>query len=156
MACMPSLSTITREHVAKHRLAEPPEAMLLIGDKVVTDSPLAVTYPYQLDLGEAWHQLTGLPFVFAIWMTRQGTDLGDLPEQLDQQRRVNAQRIATIVERYADRHGWPHDLANQYLGHILRFEVGERELQAIAHFGELAAKYGFIDGARPLTLTGEV
>ena len=40
-----------------------PQAMLLIGDKVVTASPPATDYPHQLDLGEAWKTLTGLPFV---------------------------------------------------------------------------------------------
>ncbi len=55
-----------REHVAENRPIECPEAMLLIGDKVVTDSPLAVRYPHQLDLGAAWAQLTGMPFVFAV------------------------------------------------------------------------------------------
>ncbi|MEM9083757.1 MAG: MqnA/MqnD/SBP family protein, partial [Planctomycetota bacterium] len=40
-----------------------PESLLLIGDKVVTASPPAIVYPHQLDLGEAWKDLTGLPFV---------------------------------------------------------------------------------------------
>ena len=52
--------------------AEWPETMLMIGDKVVTDSPPAVRYPHQLDLGEAWRAETGLPFVYAVWMRRAG------------------------------------------------------------------------------------
>ena len=43
-------------------------AMLLIGDKVVTREPRGMGF--QLDLGAAWKELTGLPFVFAVWMVR--------------------------------------------------------------------------------------
>src|SRR5690242_6171668 len=55
-------------------------ARLLIGDKVVCEEPRDL--PHQLDLGEAWRQWTGLPFVFAAWMARPGLDLGDLPARL--------------------------------------------------------------------------
>ena len=39
-----------------------------------------------VDLGEAWHTLTGLPFVFALWVARRGVELGDLPDALEQSR----------------------------------------------------------------------
>ena len=56
---------------------QPGAARLLIGDKVVCEEP--VGFDHQLDLGAAWKKMTGLPFVFATWMTLAGTDLGDLP-----------------------------------------------------------------------------
>jgi len=130
-----------------------PEAMLLIGDKVVTDAPEAAAYPYQLDLGEAWQELTGLPFVFAVWMARPNVGLGDLPRQLDEQRRANAERLETIVQQYAPVHGWPIDLARQYLTRILQYEIGPRQLQAIAHFAALAYRHGQIESPRLLDVT---
>lgn len=139
-----------REQVAEHKLTDPPETVLLIGDKVVTDSPLAVTYPHQLDLGEAWHELTGLPFVFAVWMARRDADLGDVPAQLERQRLANAERVDAIARRYAPAHGWPEELAREYLGRILRYAVGERELEAIERFGAMAHRRGLIAEQRPL------
>ena len=47
-------------------LADGAEAVLLIGDKVVTDP--AIGYDYQIDLGAMWYEMTGLPFVFAAWV----------------------------------------------------------------------------------------
>ena len=47
-----------------------PDSLLLIGDKVVNAAPDAREYPHQLDLGQEWKALTGLPFVFACWMIR--------------------------------------------------------------------------------------
>ncbi|MCC7146943.1 MAG: hypothetical protein IT443_10905 [Phycisphaeraceae bacterium] len=124
--------------------------MLLIGDKVVTHSPPAVTYPYQMDLGEAWHELTGLPFVFAIWMTRAGTDLGPLPAALRNLRRKNSTRVDQIASTWAPRHGWPTDLAHTYLTTSMRYTIGPDELSAIEYFAQLAYQLGLIDYAKPV------
>ena len=75
---------------------EPPKAMLLIGDKVVTDAPPAIRYPHQLDLGAAWARRTGLPFVFALWLARRDADpalISTAAAVLDRQRRHNRQRL---------------------------------------------------------------
>ncbi len=130
------------------------DAMLLIGDKVVTRRPDESDYPYQLDLGEAWQAMTGLPFVFAVWMAKRDTDLGDLPDVLDRQRRTNAQRIEEMVDRHAAACGWPGDLARRYLGELLRYTVGERELAAIRRFWCYVAELGVIDDVRPLNIYG--
>jgi chorismate dehydratase len=44
--------------------------LLAIGDEALQ---LKATgrYPYFLDLGRAWHDLTGLPFVFGVWAVRR-------------------------------------------------------------------------------------
>jgi len=135
---------------ARSTIAEAPEAMLLIGDKVVTDSPRAVTYPHQLDLGEAWREMTGLPFLFAVWMTRAGTQLGDIPARLVTQRDANLAQLDALVAHYAPRHGWPIDLATRYLGRILHYRVGPRELDAMRRFADMAAALGLIERAQPL------
>jgi len=141
-----------RERVAEGRIDEQPEAMLLIGDKVVTGSPLAVQYPYQLDLGEGWHELTGLPFVFAMWMARRGVDLGDLPARLSARLDANLPQRLLIAERYAQQHGWPSELAEHYLIDVLRYRVGRLELEAVARFGRLAREHGLVDTDRAVWL----
>ncbi len=130
------------------------EACLLIGDKVVTASPAAEVFPHQLDLGEAWHDLTGLPFVFAVWMSPRGTDLGDVPDVLRSQRETNAGRIHELVATHAPRHGWPEDLAARYLGSLLRYQVGGPELSAMQLFWRECRDLGLIDELRPLELYG--
>ncbi len=135
-------------------LASDPETMLLIGDKVITAEPPSEAYPHQLDLGEAWLEHTGLPFVFAVWMAKPQAKLGDLPELLSRTRLANAQRIDAIVARHAPSHGWPTDLAKQYLGHWLRYDIGPTQLQAIDLFCAKAHKLGIVPHHRPLELWG--
>lgn len=144
-----------RERTAQGKIEESPQAMLLIGDKVVTGSPLAVQYPYQMDLGEGWYELTGLPFVFAIWTTRKGQHLRDLPGILADRLDANLPQRLLIAERYAAQHGWPDDLAEHYLIDVLRYKVGEQELEAIARFGELVSELGLTDTPRKVRLYRE-
>lgn len=136
-----------RERVVVARGGAPgdewPKALLLIGDKVVTDSPPAVRYPHQLDLGKAWKDLTGLPFVYAMWMCRRdragGEDIAAVAALLDRQLRHNLTRMEWIIREHAPRHRWPIDLARRYLTELLRFRVGDAEKAAIARFFAEAA-----------------
>jgi chorismate dehydratase len=127
------------DHVHEAPLAE---ARLLIGDKVVCEEPPG--FEYQVDLGEAWKQMTGLPFVFAAWIARAEVDLGDLPVQLESAKRRGMQHLPEIVQQHASPRGWPADLAMRYMTEFLKYDIGERQLQAIRLFHQLAAKHGMI------------
>lgn len=125
-----------------------PETVLLIGDKVVTDPPPAERYPHQLDLGAAWKEWTGLPFVYAAWMARDGESAAvhSAAGLLDRQRRRNAMRMDWIVEKRAPLARWPVDLARKYLTELLKYEVGPRERAAANRFIAEAAGAGLLPG----------
>ncbi len=139
--------TVLPYEVTAH--TEPPETLLLIGDKVITSALQDDAYPHQLDLGGAWRELTGMPFVFATWLVRPNTKLGDLPSRMAELLEANLQRIPTLVEAYAQPHGWQAEQARAYLGEVLRFRVGPRELEAIERFGKEAALLNLIPESRP-------
>lgn len=128
-----------------------PEAVLLIGDKVVTDCPPAVRYPHQLDLGDAWHKMTGLPFVYAAWACRadRAAELGAWAALLDRTRRRNAARPDFVVAKHATGHGWPLDLAQTYLGRLLRFDFDARAAEATRAFLRMAAEAGLAPQHEP-------
>jgi len=133
-----------------------PESVLLIGDKVVTDHPPAARYPYQLDLGEAWHTLTGLPFVYAMWMCRadhaESSTIALARSLLERQLRHNLGRLEWLVAHHSPRSGWPLDLARRYLGTLLRYEVGPRERTALATFFAMAVASGLLPDRRPIEM----
>jgi chorismate dehydratase len=147
-----------REHVADNRPLEWPEAVLLIGDKVVTDSPPAVRYPTQVDLGELWHQHTGLPFVFATWMALAAADPAPIRTAamvLERQRLHNQLRLDRIIHDRAEPRGWPADLARDYLKPRLHFELGPEHLTSLELFYAKAHEHGLIETVRQVrTLDG--
>jgi chorismate dehydratase len=118
----------------------PAEARLLIGDKVVCDEP--VDFPYQLDLGQEWKEMTGLPFVFAVWTAREGVDVEAVYVKLAAARTEGIKQVDRIVAEHAVPRGWPADLARRYLLENLRYEVGEREIEAMDLFWRLAGEEG--------------
>ena len=151
---------ILRERYGVHPAVVPldtgtaqPESLLLIGDKVVTASPDAALYPYQLDLGEEWKKLTGLPFVFAMWMMRkdralvEGTQVARL---LDNARRAGADVTDHLLDRYADEKGWPRELARQYLTKNLCFEVTPAARAGLSRFFDLAQRLELLPANRQI------
>jgi chorismate dehydratase len=125
-----------------------PASVLLIGDKVVTAAPAEAEYPHQLDLGEAWRDLTGLPFVYATWMCLEDRAadpaIHAAAALLDRQRRRNLARLDRLVAGHAPAHGWPVELAGEYLGRLLRYEVGPREREAAQRFFGMASEAGLL------------
>lgn len=47
-----------------------PEAILAIGDEAL-NLRFHPDYPNRIDLGEAWRDLTGLPFIFGVWIVQR-------------------------------------------------------------------------------------
>ncbi len=111
------------------------EAALLIGDKVISAPPLD-DFPYQLDLGEQWQALTGLPFVYAMWACRRGEEsrLRHAVALLDRQRTRNAMRLEWLITSRAPAYGWPVSTARRYLTSRLRFHPDERSLAGLRAF----------------------
>jgi chorismate dehydratase len=131
-----------------------PPTVLLIGDKVVTDCPPASRYPHQLDLGDAWKNMTGLPFAYAVWMCRsedaRSQKIKTAAALLDRQRRHNAMRPDWVLARREGATRWPTEDARRYLGELLRFEVGDREREAVQRFLAEAAALGLVADREPI------
>jgi chorismate dehydratase len=137
--------TSLRAPVDERRATVAPVAQLLIGDKVVCEEPQGL--PHQVDLGEAWKELTGLPFVFAAWMAREGVDLGSLPADLERAKREGLRHVDEIITRHALPRGWPPGIARRYLTEYLQYDIGPRQLEAVRLFHQLAHRHGVLEHA---------
>lgn len=145
----PEFTDLARATVTTGAGDDPTQARLLIGDKVVCDGPRG--FPHQLDLGDEWKSLTGLPFVFATWMARNDVpDLARLRDILASAKSRGMAELDTIIRDHGVPRGWPAPLAKAYLTRHLTFDVAERELDAIRLFHRLAAEEGIIPPARDL------
>jgi len=111
------------------------EAMLLIGDKVIQAAK--DNWPYQVDLGQAWKRLTGLPFVFAVWATRSCDLDGQLARILSEARDAGCARAEQLAERYGPPLGWPVPLARKYLTHYMRYHLDGKALRSIETFRQM-------------------
>jgi chorismate dehydratase len=138
------------------------ESILLIGDKVVT-APLD-GFGHEIDLGGAWKQWTGLPFVFAVWAApvngacgtglqpvTEGCGTGvspvtrsDLAGMLSAARDRGVARAAAIAAEMGPPLGWPAALAEEYLTRRLIYRLTPSALEGMRRFINLAAAEGIV------------
>jgi len=136
----------------KSPLSNQGDAVLLIGDKVIEADRRCGDYPHQLDLGRAWLELTGRPFVFAVWMCQADARLGPLPDVLGKKRRENLLRLDQLIPRWAAAYNWPENVAREYLTDLLVYSAGPEQIEAIGHFWSRCARLGLIPPPRPCEL----
>ncbi|MCP4759386.1 MAG: menaquinone biosynthesis protein [Planctomycetes bacterium] len=112
------------------------EAKMLIGDKVVDGALTRDAWPVQVDLGEAWFDHVGLPFVFAVWMGKASNSrrIQRAGRVIDRQFRLNRTRIGHVVSQAATDLGWSEAAATKYLGSHIRYTFGDREMDGLQAF----------------------
>lgn len=125
---------------------ETAQAVMLIGDKVVTRSPIG--YNFQFDLGRMWFEMTGLPFVFAVWAANEDAPHAELNRLLACARRDGQDNLYDIARKYAPLYDWPMDLAHRYLTTNLCYDFTDAHREGLDEFFALAADMGLINPLR--------
>jgi len=119
----------------------PPDvaAGLLIGDPALRAGH-ARRYPHQLDLGHAWQELTGLPFVFALWAVREDF-YRDFPEKTRELHRAllaskaySLGRVEALSAAVHGRVGIPEAACLHYFRKQLSFDLTPRHLEGLERF----------------------
>lgn len=124
-------------------------AQLLIGDQALRFRERHADKFIYWDLAAEWKRLTGLPFVFALWLIRpEVVDAGAIAEALRKQRDRNLARLDEVIA--AEKEFTPEFCAH-YFRDCLRFEFGDAEKQGLLHFHSLCAKHGIFPST-PLAL----
>lgn len=125
------------------------DAALLIGDPALFADhvPLGLD---KIDLGQAWKDFTGLPFVYACWTGHRGALTREDVGLLQHARAEGAATPEIVSARY-----YPDDPAKAaigaaYLRGNIQFRMGEREQAGLERFFALAAEVGVVDRAQPL------
>ena len=117
---------------------------LVIGD---AGFAAATARKHMVDLGEEWRRVTGLPFVYALWVGREGV-IGDDDVALLQ--RSLADGLAhrrEIASAWAEAHGGPPSLYERYLTDNIRYRLGAEELSGLAAFFDRMRKAGAVERA---------
>ena len=116
------------------------DAVLLIGDRAM--QACLPGFRYAFDLGQEWHDWTGLPFVYAAWAVREGVDLGSVLDALQEAKRRGLDNIGPIAAREAPSLQLDAGFCRRYLANIIRFDLGPRELTGLRHYYQLASELG--------------
>lgn len=127
--CAPDLDAMLADH----------DACILIGDRGLMTEGEGLQI---LDLGEAWTQMTGLPFVWAVWIGNEELD-PFLATELNEAYQWWLERKSGLLPGIAERAGWDLGVCARYLEQTMLFRFEEHEWEGLMRFRDLLVKHGF-------------
>jgi chorismate dehydratase len=123
------------------------DAALVIGDPAlrVDRERYLIT-----DLAAEWKELTGLPFVFAVWAVRPEVEIPDLPFYFKSSLRYGLSSLDTLVREAAAEMGLDSSEVRAYLTENLSFFLRDEEIKGLEEFYRRAHEHGLILEPRPI------
>ena len=114
---------------------EESRAKLLIGDQAIQfRSKQGAKFQYW-DLAQAWHEMTSLPFVFALWLVRpEVSSPNEIADRLRKIRDENLRRIDDLIAAQTDVSA---AFCRKYYCEHLCFDFGRKEKSGLQEFHRL-------------------
>jgi predicted solute-binding protein/REP element-mobilizing transposase RayT len=133
-------------------------ARLLIGDQAIAFRQKHGGEFQFWDLGEQWKRLTGLPFIYALWLIRP--EVGDAKSVAEDLRALRDENLTNLddligeIVAGADDPGGNVEVDREFLTAYyhkhLRFGFGEREKQGLQTFARLCVKHALLSNRDPV------
>lgn len=119
------------------------DAALVIGDAALFKTESAgVDY---LDLAEEWQDMTGLPFVFAVWAGKAGALTLDDTQAIISSKNLGLDNIDAVCTAAASEYSADFELVKSYLTDNIQFDLGDREIAGMRQYFELAYYHGALE-----------
>lgn len=109
------------------------DAALMIGDKVFQYEE---QYEYQYDLGSAWNDFTGLPFIFALWLAKSDIENEKLVS-FNKDLKHGLDNIDQTIYKY--RKDLPGIDLDSYLKQNIKYTLSDDYLEGLKLFIDLAS-----------------
>lgn len=133
------------------------DAFLTIGDLALLRES-SEGFPHRYDLGELWHDFTGLPFVFALWQVNYRRnaerDLEVLARAVNESKRYGLSHLRQLAAGHAERFGLEKDMLEEYWSGF-NYDLGDPERKGLLAFYGYAAELGAIQKVPELRIWGQ-
>ena len=123
------------------RMLDCADAAVIIGDAALA---VDTTSHCVIDLGQAWTELTGLPFVYACWAGRPHALDPEQTRQLIRAKALGIRAIPHIAADCASSHLGSAEFYADFMGNRIRYDFGEAELAGLDLFFRYAHETGSI------------
>ena len=128
---------------------ERPDAILAIGDEAL-NLRYHPEYTHRIDLGEAWRDVTGLPFIFGVWLVqrkswiRKENELGKAVDKLIEGKNWGIENINQMCTMAAKNSCMTDEEMQSYFNGLV-YDLGSQELEGMSVFYAHLYKNGLID-----------
>ncbi|NUO09941.1 MAG: menaquinone biosynthesis protein [Candidatus Brocadia sp.] len=115
------------------------DAVLLIGDNAmkITDDEYIT-----LDLGQAWFEYTGLPFVYAVWAVKKDRRIPGINKLLKTAKEAGIRSVWELATTESHRLRLPQERCLNYLINSIRYNLGKEEIKGLQTFYQHAMSLG--------------
>lgn len=114
------------------------EAVLLIGDQAIAFRRAGHAHAIW-DLGAAWRERTGLPFVYAAWALRRDADTRELRRELAAAGARGCREIESVIREAS---GFDESFRRVYLTRHTHHVLGTAEKEGLACFVAMLRRHG--------------
>lgn len=143
--------TVERSSLPVAEALQQAPGLLLIGDKALQAAASGAA-PYCYDLGEEWFRLTGLPFVYALWLLNRRSSSGKEVAlrqfyRLLVQARDRIDSAADELAAQAPEALWMgREQLADYWRHAITYSLDDQHHAGLFRYYQLAARHGLISG----------
>ena len=114
------------------------DAAVVIGDRALCEKPGPGG---DYDLATAWNQMTGLPFVFAVWAVRRDhPDPAGITKVIQAAKQAGVAAIPKIAQEQAIKLGLSEATCLEYFTGCIYYDIGPREREAMELFRKMLAE----------------
>jgi chorismate dehydratase len=137
-----ALPVSSADYARIDREAKGSTGALVIGDRALE---IKSRYAHVIDLGEAWKQWTGLPFVFAGWIAPKGVLNDALHQMLERSLEHGLSARREISHLWSSQHGGDPVTVQHYLTHHMRYRMDDAFRAGLSEFLARAERAGLLD-----------
>jgi len=123
------------------------DAMLTIGDLAIV-KPATPGFGFRYDLGELWHDFTGLPFVFALWQVNYRKDIEQDLKKLYDILITSKEYGLSHLEQLSREMSIRYSIAPQTLLEYWKafsYDFGDAEKNGLLAYYQYAAEIGVVE-----------
>ncbi|MDR4509147.1 MAG: menaquinone biosynthesis protein [Candidatus Brocadiaceae bacterium] len=111
------------------------DAVLVIGDNAmkIIDNGFVT-----LDLGQAWYEFTGLPFVYAVWVVKKDRRITGINKLLKSAKETGMRFIRHLANEESLRLQFSQERCHNYLTKSIRYNLGKEEIKGLERYYQCA------------------
>ena len=126
-------------------ISAPADAVLVIGDRSMRPDSFRPSFQSDWDLGQAWFEETGLPFVFAMWVARNSSFANEKwTRTLERTRDNGLEHVQEIASDSAKNYRLSTEQCLDYLTNYIRFFLSVDERAGLNEFRRRCDVLGLI------------
>jgi chorismate dehydratase len=123
------------------RMLDQADAGLLIGDPGMV---AAANGLHVLDVGKDWRKLTGLPFVYALWIGRPENITDQLAHALHRAKEWGMTQTDAIATEESARLSVDYSVCHDYIANVMDYDFCQSHEEALALFRAKCAEHGLL------------